>query len=120
MKEFIEGVQWFFINYSLPTLVLVAAIALLLYLIYRNSGADTLKTINALIVSISGQVVSLSGQVAQLQTELASANEKLQSQSQEIAELKSQVKELVALLKTRDEEIADLKDDSPNEEEALK
>lgn len=48
-----------------------------------------------------------------LKQDIKTANEMLKAQSLQIAELQQQVKDLLALVKVRDAEIADLKDDNP-------
>lgn len=144
MDAFIEGIKWVLLQYGVPTLILGATIGLLIWIIARNSGTDTLKTVNSLML-LNGQ------QLAQLQADFRDvtakyiellkqngesvsramlADNKLQnfmvlSESnkaewllerdglkKDIEELKQQVKELLALVKVRDEEIKDLKEDN--------
>lgn len=159
MAEFIEALKWFLLNYGLSTLSLVVSFGVFLWIIYRNAAADTLKTVNSLVLLNSQQLVQLQADYRDvmakyieilkqngesisramlsdnklqnfmvlsesdkaewiverdgLKQDIKTANEMLKAQSLQIAELKQQVQELLALVKVRDAEIADLKDDNP-------
>lgn len=159
MTEFIEALKWFLLNYGLSTLSLVVSFGVFLWIIYRNAAADTLKTVNSLVLLNSQQLVQLQADYRDLMAkyieilkqngesisramlsdnklqnfmvlsesdkaewvlerdglklDIKTANEMLKAQSLQIAELKQQVQELLALVKVRDAEIADLKDDNP-------
>lgn len=69
MEALIDGAKWFLVNYGLPTLILVLALALILYIVARNSGADTLKTVNSLAVQNNSLAVQNNQQLIQLQTD---------------------------------------------------
>lgn len=144
MTEIIEALKWFLLNYGLSTLSLVVSVGVFLWLMFRNAGADTLKTVNSLVVLNSEQLVQLQTDYRDLTAKYIEllkssgeavaremlADNKLQNfmvlfesdkaewlleregLKKDIEELKQQVKELLALVKVRDAEIKDLKEDS--------
>lgn len=144
METFIEGIKWLLVNYGLSTLSLVVSVGVFLWLMFRNAGADTLKTVNSLVLLNSEQLVQLQADYRDVMAKYIEilktsgetvgramlADNKLQnfmvlSESnkaewllerdglkKDIEELKQQVKELLALVKVRDEEIKDLKEDN--------
>lgn len=59
MNAFIEGIKWLLVNYGLSTLSLVVSVGVFLWLMFRNAGADTLKTVNSLVLLNSEQLVQL-------------------------------------------------------------